>query len=176
MRAWISGLMLLVLVFVTGCSSAGSLRDYNDPSGLYSFRYPNGMVAVASDDVAILVRDLVYEDELVSLTITPYDVADHLEDLGSVAEVGDRVANNILAPADSGRTAKLLNGGSLDLPDSTVYIYEYATQIGDFQRHEMVAVAIQRHKLYTLVASTSERRWPRVKDAFYEVAKSLRVS
>ncbi len=176
MRAWISGFLLLVLVGLTGCSSAGSLRDYNDPSGLFSFRYPNGMVAVEDEGTAILLRDLVYEDEVVSLKISPYDGADRLEDLGSVADVGQRVANKILAPKGSGREAELLNGGSLNLPDSTVYIYEYATSIGQFKRHETVAVTIQRHKLYTLTATTSERRWPRVKDAFYEVVKSLRVS
>lgn len=175
MRAWISGFLVLVLVLATGCSSAGSLRDYTDSSGLFSFRYPNGMVAVEGDGVAVLLRDLIYEDEVVSLKIAPYDVADRLEELGSVAEVGQRVATNILAPEGSGREAELINGGSLSLPGSTVYIYEYATTIGELKRHETVAVTIQRHKLYTLTATTSERRWPRVKDAFYEVAKSLRV-
>ncbi len=175
MRAWISGFLVLVLVCVTGCSSAGSLRDYTDPSGLFSFRYPNGMVAIKDEGTAILLRDLVYEDEVVSLKISPYDAADRLEDLGSVAEVGQRVANKILAPEGSGRDAELINGGSLSLPNGTVYIYEYATSIDQLKRHETVAVTIQRHKLYTLTATTSERRWPRVKDAFYEVAKSLRV-
>ena len=180
LRRAIAGILATLIIFMGGCSAKAGLQTYSDRSGLFSFEYPNGMnqVAAAPSDAGrtILFRDLVYGDELVELAVSAYDKADTIDGLGSIPEVGERVANNLLAPEGSGRTATLVNGGSIDREGQIYYIYEYALDANGTPRHDMVAVTIKRHKLYTLTASTSERRWNSVKGAFYEVAKSLQVS
>ena len=180
LRRAIAGLLATVIIFVGGCSAKAGLQTYSDRSGAFSFAYPNGMNQVTAAPSAagrsILFRDLVYGDELVDLTIADYDKAETIDGLGSIEEVGQRVATNLLAPEGSGRTATLVNGGSIDRDGQTYYIYEYAMDAEGMPRHDMVSVTIQRHKLYTLTASTSERRWDTVNGAFYEVAKSLQVN
>ena len=179
LRRAIAGILATLIIFVGGCSAKAGLQTYADRSGLFTFSYPNGMNQVAapkSEGRSILFRDLVYGDELVNLTVADYDKADSIDGLGSVSEVGDRVAKNLLAPKGSGRTATLVNGGSIDRDGQTYYLYEYSMDADGVPRHDMVSVTIKRHKLYTLTASTSERRWDSVKGAFYEVAKSLQVS
>lgn len=173
------GLMAIALICVGGCSKAAGLRPYNDINGQYSFNYPNGMVpadAPIKNGLQVLLRDLVFGDENVSLMVSPYDGADRIQDLGSIDDVSQRVAAKILAPPQSNRTAALVNGGTLEDGNHTYYVMEFDTKVGQVPRHDVVAVTIDRHRLYTLTASTSDRRWPEVKDAFYEVAKSLRVS
>ena len=125
---------------------------------------------------SLLFLDLVYSDELVSFTVADYDKANRIEELGDLETVGQRVANNLLAPEGSGRTATLLNGGIVEREGQNYYILEYALEADGMPRHDVVAVTIQRHKLFTLTASTSESRWGNVKGAFYEVAKSLTVN
>ncbi|MGK7905670.1 MAG: photosystem II reaction center PsbP [Synechococcus sp.] len=180
LRRAIAGILATLIIFVGGCSAKAGLQTYTDRSGLFTFAYPNGMnqVAAAPSNTgqSILFRDLVYGDELVDLTVADYDKADTIDGLGSIPEVGERVANNLLAPEGSGRTATLVNGGSIDRDGQMYYIFEYTLDADGMPRHDMVAVTIKRHKLYTLTASTSERRWNTVKGAFYEVAKSLQVS
>ncbi len=172
--------MILLSLVLSGCISGVSLRDYSDPSGLFSFSYPNGMFPVdlgpSQGPTKLLFRDLVQETENVNLMISPYDQVDRIEEVGSPVEVGQRVADKIIAPAGSGRSATLLNAGALTASEHTYYILEYGTQVGSQNRHDMVTVTINRHELYTLTASTLERRWPQLKDTFYAVAQSFRVA
>ncbi|MEO1133211.1 MAG: photosystem II reaction center PsbP [Cyanobacteria bacterium J06639_1] len=172
------GLVAIALLFVGGCSKA-ALRPYNDLNGQYTFNYPNGMVpadAPIKNGLQVLLRDLVFGDENVSLMVSPYDGANRIEDLGSIDEVSDRVISKILAPPQTNRSAELVSGGTLQDGNQTYYVMEFGTKVGRTPRHDMVTVTIAHHRLYTLTASTSDDRWDDVKDAFYETAKSLRVS
>ncbi|MEM6445114.1 MAG: photosystem II reaction center PsbP [Cyanobacteria bacterium J06642_2] len=173
------GLMAIALIYLGGCSKAAGLRPYNDINGRYTFSYPNGMVptdAPIKNGLQVLLRDLVYGDENVSLMVSPYDGVNRIEDLGSIEDVSQRVATKILAPPQSNRSATLVNGGLLEEGNHTYYVMEFDTRVGQMPRHDVVTVTIDRHRLYTLTASTSDVRWAEVKDTFYEVAKSLRVS
>jgi photosystem II oxygen-evolving enhancer protein 2 len=155
------------------------LRAFADAAGQYSFSYPNGMIRVDAPKregaPVVLLRDLVFEDEGVNLMVADFDKASRIDELGDIQAVGLQVADKILAPPGSNRTAKLLNGGQLEQNGKLYYIFEFASQVGNFPRHDVVAVTIDRHRLFTLTASTSEQRWPKVNKAFYEVAQSLRV-
>ncbi len=180
---WVNGALVALVVasvFISGCVSSVSLRPYNDPGGLYSFSYPNGMVEVEvganQEPIRLLFHDLIMQTENVNLMVSPYTEADQITDVGTPAEVGARVADKILAPEGSGRTATLLKAGQLDTEGHSYYLLEYETQVGPLARHDMLAVTIQRNELYTLVASTSQERWPEVKETFYAVAQSLRVA
>ncbi|NJK64612.1 MAG: photosystem II oxygen evolving complex protein PsbP [Synechococcaceae cyanobacterium SM2_3_1] len=175
-------LFLCILIGLTlvlsSCGSAVGLRTYNDAEGLISFSYPNGMVAVESPSLAeakVVLTDLVNNVETVSLMVSPYDQAERIEEMGSPAEVGQRVKAHILAPEGSNREATLINAGQLQTNDTTYYLLEFNTSLAGIPRHELVTVTIKHDQLYTLTASTSDSRWPQMKDTFYTVAQSLRV-
>ncbi|MEN9204220.1 MAG: photosystem II reaction center PsbP [Thermostichales cyanobacterium SZTDM-1c_bins_54] len=179
MGRWLCLLGVLVLVWLGGCSAQGGLRVYSDPRGEFRFAYPNGMTPTATGSLkerVVLLRDLVNEGENISLMISPFDRAEQISELGSPTEVGQRVAEKMIAPPDSGRTTTLVNAGSLVVNEQPYYLLEYETHLGSQVRHEVVNVTIQHHKLYTLTASTDDRRWPQVKDQFYAVAQSFHVS
>lgn len=178
---WQSLIMVLLIGLVVGlsaCSSIPNLRSFQDPGGRFAFAYPNGMVQVSTPQKGpdVLLRDLVYETENINLMIAPFDQNDQIDQLGTPIEVGQRVAERIIAPSDSGRSAQLLNGGQLQRDGQTYYILEYSTHVGNQDRHELMTLTLKHHQLYTLTASTTETRWPQVKDSFYAVAQSLKVS
>ena len=180
---WLSRALLLLCVclsLVVGACSAGSnLRAYRDPSGAFAFAYPTGMVAVnlgPGKGPVVLLRDLVYETENVSLMIAPFDKGETIADLGSPDEVGQLVAEKIIAPEGSGRSAKLLAAEAFERQEHPYYLLEYQTDMGSQLRHEVVTVTVRHHRLYTLTASTQESRWPQVQAAFRNVGRSLNVS
>jgi len=157
---------------------SANLRSYSDPGGSFSFAYPNGMIPVElapDQEPEVVFRDLIFATENVNLMISPYDGADQIEAVGDAQEVGHRVADKILAPPESGRTAQLLKAGQMEKQGKTYYLLEFSTQLQGQSRHDVVAVTISRHQLFTLTASTLESRWPQVKQAFYEVVQSFQV-
>ncbi len=171
-------LMGLTLV-LSSCGSSVGLRTYKDSEGLISFSYPNGMVAVDSPSLSeakVVLTDLVNNAETVSLMVSPYAQVESIEAMGSPTEVGQRVKEHILAPEGSNREATLLNAGQLQTNNTTYYLLEFNTFIAGVPRHDMVTVTIKHDQLYTLTASTSDSRWPQMKDTFYTVAQSLRVA
>ncbi|GAB4214698.1 MAG: photosystem II reaction center PsbP [Synechococcales cyanobacterium] len=176
---WFLLLCAAVLVLTTACSAKTGLRVYSDPRGDYSFAYPNGMTSTATGslkDRVVLLRDIIYEDENISLMVSPFAEADKISDLGSAVDVAQRVATKMIAPPDSGRTTSLVNAGTLTQDGQPYYVLEYETHLGSQVRHEVVNVTIQHHRLYTLTASSDDHRWSQVKDSFYAVAQSLHIS
>ncbi|MFS8798661.1 photosystem II reaction center PsbP [Synechococcus sp. R55.3] len=172
-------LCVCLSLVVCACSAGSNLRAYRDPSGAFAFAYPNGMVAVnlgPGKGPVVLLRDLVYETENVSLMIAPFDKGETIADLGSPAEVGQLVAEKIIAPEGSGRSAKLLAAEAFERQEHPYYLLEYQTDMGSQLRHEVVTVTVRHHRLYTLTASTQESRWPQVQAAFRNVGRSLNVS
>ncbi len=171
-------LLLISCLLITGCVGSANLRTYADPGGSFSFVYPNGMIPVElapDQDPVVVFRDLIYATENVNLMVSPFEGADQIEEVGDAEEVGRRVADKILAPPDSGRTAQLLKAGKMEKEDKTYYLLEFSTQLQNQSRHDVVSVTISRHRLFTLTASTLESRWPQVKQAFYSVAQSFQV-
>ncbi|MFS8859463.1 photosystem II reaction center PsbP [Synechococcus sp. B60.1] len=179
----LSGVLLLLCVclslLTSACSAGSNLRAYRDPGGAFAFAYPNGMVAVnlgPGKGPAVLLRDLVYETENVSLMIAPFDKGETIADLGGPDEVGQLVAEKIIAPAGSGRSTQLLAAEAFERQGQPYYLFEYQTDLGSQLRHEIVTVTVRHHRLYTLTASTRESRWPQVQAAFRNVGRSLNVS
>jgi photosystem II oxygen-evolving enhancer protein 2 len=180
---WLTRVLLLLCVclslLTSACSGASNLRAYSDPSGAFAFAYPNGMVAVnlrPGKGPAVLLRDLVYDSENVSLMIAPFDKGETIAELGSPEAVGELVAEKILAPAGSGRSATLLASEAFERQEHPYYLLEYQTDMGSQLRHELVTVTVRHHRLYTLTASTQESRWPQVEATFKNVGHSLNVS
>ncbi|MEG3897560.1 MULTISPECIES: photosystem II reaction center PsbP [unclassified Microcoleus] len=181
----IAAILLVVLsLTLTGCvSKVTGLKSYVDTGDGYQFLYPNGWLPIAvSNGPDVVFRDLIQQTENVSVVISPVAGDKTLADLGTPTDVGYKLSKSALAkpskriaPTDSGREAELVNAEARESRSKNYYILEYAVKLPNQERHNLASVAISRGKLFTLNVSTTEERWPKVKEAFEKVVKSFSV-
>jgi len=170
-------ILMLLSLTLHGCvPGINGLKVYVDSIDGYEFLYPNGWIPVkVTNGPDIVFRDLIEETENVSVVVSPIDSDKTLADLGSPSEVGQRLAQRVIAPPNSGREAELVAAASRQLGPKTYYNLEYAIKLGNQERHNLASVAVSRGKLYTLSVSAPEQRWSRVHDRFEQVINSFSV-
>lgn len=170
-------ILMLLSLTLHGCvSGANGFKAYVDSTDGYQFLYPNGWIPVkVLNGPDIVFRDLIEATENVSVVVSPVESNKTLADLGNPSEVGQRLAKKVIAPANSGREAELVNAESRQLGLKTYYDLEYAIKLGAQERHNLASVAVSRGKLYTLSVSAPEQRWARVHDVFKQVVNSFSV-
>jgi len=174
----IAALLLLVLSLgLHSCTAGvGGLQSYVDTIDGYEFLYPNGWLPVqVNDGPDVVLHDLIERTENVSVVISPVPEDQTLADLGTPGEVGYQLQKNAIAPPDSGRQAELVNAEARESGDNTYYLLEYSVKLPDQKRHNIASVALKHGKLYTLNASTTERRWNKAHNLFEQVAQSFTV-
>lgn len=170
-------ILIVLSLMLHGCVSGTSgLQVYIDSIDGYEFLYPTGWIPVkVSDGPDIVFRDLIEATENVSVVVSPVESNQTLTDLGDPTEVGQRLAQRMIAPPNSGREAELVAAASRQLGLKTYYDLEYAIKFGTQERHNLASVAVSRGKLYTLSVSAPEQRWSRVHDLFSRVVNSFSV-
>lgn len=174
-------IVALVLVALTvtlsSCASAtGGLKSYIDTSDGYQFLYPNGWIPVqVSNGPDVVFHDLIEETENVSVVISEVKSDKTLPELGSPGEVGYKLSKSAIAPPGSGREAELVNAEAREGGGKTYYLLEYAVKLPNQERHNLASVVISHGKLYTFNASTTEKRWQKVKNQFQQVVDSFQV-
>ncbi len=174
----VSILLVVMSLTLTGCvSKVVGLKSHIDTGDGYQFLYPNGWLPIAvPNGPDVVFRDLIQQTENVSVVISPVSGDKTLADLGTPSEVGYKLSKNAIAPADSGREAELVNAEARESRSKNYYLLEYAVKLpNQQQRHNLASVAISRGKLFTLNISTTEERWPKVKEAFEKVVRSFSV-
>ena len=174
----IAALLLLVLSLnLNGCTTGVSgLKSYVDSLDGYEFLYPNGWQPVkVTNGPDVVFHDIIERSENVSVVLSSVPEGKTLADLGTPGEVGYQLQKNAIAPPDSGRQAELVNAESRQSGDKTYYLLEYSVKLPNEQRHNLASVAVSRGKLYTLNASTTEKRWGKLQNLFEQVAKSFSV-
>ncbi|EGJ35475.1 PsbP [Moorena producens 3L] len=175
----IAPLLLLVLsLAIHGCTTGASgLQSYVDSLNGYQFLYPNGWVPIkVTDGPDVVFHDIIETTENVSVVISPVPEGKSLADLGTPSEVGYQLQKNAIAPPDSGRTAELVNAEAREVAEKTYYLLEYNVQLPNQERHNLASVVVNRGKLYTFNASTTERRWGKTKNLLEAVVKSFSVN
>lgn len=170
-------LLVGLTITLTGCVSATSgLKSYIDASEGYQFLYPNGWIQVqVSNGPDVVFHDLIEETENVSVVISPVASGKTLQDLGSPGEVGYKLSKSAIAPPESGREAELINAEAREGGGKTYYLLEYAVKLPNKERHNLASVVINQGKLYTFNASTTEKRWQKIKNQFQQVVDSFQV-
>jgi photosystem II oxygen-evolving enhancer protein 2 len=169
-------LIMLSLGLQSCVSTASALKGYVNSYDGYEFLYPNGWVQVKVDDGPnVVLHDLIEESENASVVINPVPDNKSLTDLGTPTEVGYRLSKNAIAPPNSGREAELVNAESRQVGDITYYTLEYAVKLPDQVRHNLASIAVRRGQLFTFNLSTTEKRWEKAKDLFYQVINSFSV-
>jgi photosystem II oxygen-evolving enhancer protein 2 len=174
----VTAVLLLVLSLgLHGCSTGVSgLKSYVDTGDGYEFLYPNGWQPVkVTDGPDVVFHDIIERSENVSVVLSSVPEGKTLADLGTPGEVGYQLQKNAIAPPNSGRQAELVNAESRQSGDKTYYLLEYSVKLPNQQRHNLASVAVSRGKLYTLNASTTEKRWGKLQNLFEQVAKSFSV-
>ena len=156
---------------------AAGLQGYIDTGDGYKFLYPNGWVAVKTTKGAdIIFHDLIESSENVSVVISQVDKDKKLSDLGTASDVGYKLGKNAIAPPGSGREADLISAETNEVKGKTYYILEYDVKLSNSRRHNIASVVISRGKLFTFNASTTDRRWTKMKKVFEEVISSFSVA
>jgi photosystem II oxygen-evolving enhancer protein 2 len=174
----VAAVLLLVLSLgLHGCAAGVSgLKSYVDTGDGYEFLYPNGWQPVkVTNGPDVVFHDIIERSENVSVVLSSVPEGKTLADLGTPGEVGYQLQKNAIAPPDSGRKAELVNAESRQSGDKTYYLLEYSVKLPNQQRHNLASVAVSRGKLYTLNASTTEKRWGKLQNLFEQVAKSFSV-
>ena len=169
-------LLGLLCLFFTACNitPTAGLQPYIDIADGYRFLYPTGWVQVeVSGGPDVVFRDLINPTENVSVIIQPITSDKQLTDLGSPSEVGYALQKTAIAPPETGRSAEIVDAYDFTAKEKSYYVLEYAVTLPDQKRHDLVAVGVNRGKLYTLDISTTEDRWDRVAEMFHKVVESF---
>ncbi|MGQ4649083.1 photosystem II reaction center PsbP [Lyngbya aestuarii] len=171
---------LLVLVLSLGLYSCtvgvSGLQSYVDSVDGYEFLYPSGWLPVqVNDGPDVVFHDLIERTENISVVISPVPEDQTLADLGTPGEVGYQLQKNAIAPPDSGRQAELVNAEARESGDNIYYLLEYSVKLPEQKRHNIASVALKHGKLYTLNASSTERRWKKAHNLFEQVVQSFTV-
>ncbi len=178
MRTFLRFLLVIVCIFsLTACSggSSAGLEAFRSPDGRYGFLYPIGWTKVSVENgPEVVFHDLINSDETLSLVISKLENDIDLRDLGTAKEVGRRLTNEVTDEKGNSRDVQLLDANSRENSDHMFYDLEYSVDFGNKNRHELASVVVDHGYLYTLAASSSEERWPQVKDLYAKVLNSFK--
>ena len=119
---------------------------------------------------------MIESSENVSVVISQVDKDKKLSDLGTASDVGYKLGKNAIAPTGSGREAELISAETNEVKGKTYYILEYDVKLPNSHRHNIASVVVSRGKLFTFNASTTDRRWQKMKKVFGEVINSFSVA
>lgn len=170
--------MIVLSLSVQSCASTSeALKSYADTVDGYEFLYPNSWVPVAvKNGPDVVLHDLIEETENVSVIISPVPNGKTLAELGTPSEVGYKLSKNAIAPLNSGRQAELVSAEAHEVGSKTYYLLEYAVKLPTQERHNLASVVVERGQLFTFNLSTTEQRWAKAKDLFYDVVNSFSVT
>ena len=173
LRTSFKSLLAMALVLTLGaCSTGGSsgLEPFKSQDGIYGFLFPTGWTRVAVESgPEVVYHDLINSDETLSLVISKLDNEVELDDLGGADAVGER----LFGVKDSKNPIQLLEAEEREVDNHIFYDLEYSVNYEDKGRHEYATVVVDRGYLYTLAASSSEQRWPKMQDIYKRVVSSF---
>mmetsp|Transcript_16590 Transcript_16590/g.27421 ORF Transcript_16590/g.27421 Transcript_16590/m.27421 type:complete len:252 (-) Transcript_16590:40-795(-) len=164
-RSLASTVLALIAATTVQARPAYALNKYADTKDGYETLYPNGWIQYpfkkGGPDVAY--RDIINQEETLSVYIQPVDREKKLETLGTPEEVGARIASS------DGDT--LLAASSREQDGVKFYDFEYEGG----KLHKLATIAIARGKLFTLTLTASKRRWSKAEKGFQLILQTFKV-
>ncbi len=168
-------LVVLSLSLQSCVSATSGLKSYVDAYDGYEFAYPNGWIKInVADGPDVVLHDFVEPSENVSVVISDVPDGKSLEDLGTPAEVGQRLAQGPNFE-ESDRQVELISADSREIESGTYYLLEYVVRLPEQTRHNLASVVVTRGKLYTFNASTLQNRWNKMSEKLRTVVRSFSV-
>ena len=131
LKRTVSTLLVIFALFLTSCANTptSGLVPFADSKDGYRFLYPNGWTETKGNSaVDVLFHDIIEPSENVSVAITKLQTVKTLEEIGDAEAIALRVQEREVAPAGSGRQAKLLNVTQRAVSDRNYYTFEYAVE------------------------------------------------
>ena len=173
LRTSFKSLIAIALVLTLGaCSTGGAsgLEPFKSQDGRYGFLFPTGWTRVSVDNgPEVVYHDLINSDETLSLVISKLENEVDLDALGGADAVGER----LFGENDSKNPIQLIEANEREVDDHKFYDLEYSVNLEGKTRHEFATVVVDRSYLYTLAASSSEKRWSKMQDIYKRVVSSF---
>merc|ERR1719506_908812 len=127
----------------------GLLEPYIETQKGFKLYTPTGWNKFNSDPGVYDVKfvDIIEPETTVQVSTSPVATATSITALGGLAAVAAKFAKS--------RSAELVNAVERDVEESKLYVFEFQGEL----IHELLALCINRGKLYRVTATTSNKKW-----------------
>ena len=141
----------------------GLLEPFIDTSRGYKLYKPSGWNQFDADPGVYDVKfqDIIETETTVQVSSSPVQTATSVSALGELEEVGAKFAKS--------RSAELLKSSSREADGSLVYTFELQ---GDTY-HELLALSINRGKLFRVSTVTSNKKWSKREQLYKNIVASF---
>ena len=141
----------------------GLLEPYIDTQRGYKLYKPSGWNQFDADPGVYDVKfqDIIETDTVVQVSSSPVQTATSVTALGELEAVGKKFAKS--------RNAQLVSAKQRDAGGSLVYTFELK---GDVY-HELLALSINRGKLFRLSTVTQNKKWDKREKLYQNIAASF---
>ena len=141
----------------------GLLEPFIDTQKGYKLYVPAGWNKFDADPGVFDVKyqDIIEQETTVQVATSPVQTATSVTALGELNAVGAKFAKS--------RNAELVKATSREVEGSLVYTLELKGEV----YHELLALCINRGKLYRVSAVTSNKKWDKRKELYKNVVLSF---
>jgi len=141
----------------------GLLEPYIDTQRGFKFYKPTGWNQFDADPGVydIKYQDIIEPETTVQVSTSPVATATSISALGDLQAVGAKFAKS--------RSAELVSASERKVEDSLVYTIELKGEL----YHELIALCINRGKLYRVTAVTSNKKWNRRAELYKNIVASF---
>lgn len=141
----------------------GLLEPFIDVQRGYKLYKPSGWSQFDADPGVydIKFQDIIEPETTVSVSSSPVQTATSISALGDLQTVGTKFATS--------RNAKLVSSNERDSDGSLVYTFELEGEL----YHELLALTINRGKLYRLTTVTSNKKWKKREELYQNIVLSF---
>jgi len=141
----------------------GLLEPFVDVSKGYKIYKPSGWNEFPTDPGVYDIKwqDIIEQETTVQVSTSPVATATSINALGDLQAVGVKFSKS--------RSAELLSAKESDVDGSLVYTFELKGE----QFHELLALTINRGKLYRVSAVTSNKKWDKRKELYRNIVASF---
>lgn len=140
---------LIPLLPANAAEISSLVTPYRDLPKGFAIMRPNGWNEFSGleDNYDIKWQDVIQPLEFITVLTSPVNRDKALKSIGSVQDVGEKLAKS--------RGGKLLKAIEKDIDGVPAYVFEIRKDAA----HQLTLLSINKQKLYSVNASSSEKRW-----------------
>ncbi len=141
----------------------GLLEPFIDTQKGYKLYSPTGWNKFDADPGVYDVKfqDIIEPETTVQVSTSPVATATSISALGDLPTVGAKFAKS--------RSAELVNAAEREVEGSLVYTFELKGEL----YHELLALCINRGKLYRVTTVTSNKKWAKRQELYRNIVASF---
>jgi photosystem II oxygen-evolving enhancer protein 2 len=141
----------------------GLLEPYIETQKGFKLYTPTGWNKFDADPGVYDVKfqDIIESETTVQVSTSPVATATSVTAIGDLRSVGEKFAKS--------RSAELVNALQREVEGSLLFAFEFKGELN----HEVLALCINRGKLYRVVATTSNKKWSKRADLYKNIIASF---